>query len=270
MGIKAIMCDVDGTLLTSEHVCSPRTAEAIRAAREQGILFGLCTGRDVVGVERVLDAWGLTGLVDAIVGCGGAEVRDYAHDVFELNHPLPGDAIAEVMEHFSDLPVSFVVPERGILYAPVYDHRLERLSQVDQLPYEVVDFAEFLQRPHAKLMLSCEPENMDMVVERAATFSSDRYRSASLITSAHLYEYMDPRVSKPNGLERLAELNGFTLDEICAFGDADNDEAMVAAVGVGVAMANGSERTRAVADAVTADNDHDGIAVYLEEHVLGR
>lgn len=54
MEFKAIMCDVDGTLLTSEHVCSPRTVEAIRQAREQGILFGLCTGRDALGTEKML------------------------------------------------------------------------------------------------------------------------------------------------------------------------------------------------------------------------
>ena len=36
----------------------------------------------------------------------------------------------------------------------------------------------------------------------------------------------------------------------------------------GVAMANGSDATRFAADFVTASNDKDGIAIFIEEHLL--
>lgn len=268
INVKAIMCDVDGTLLTSDFAASPRTIEALKRARAKGILVGLCTGRDVIGAEHVVPDWGLEGVIDAVVGSGGAEVRDYELGIFELSHPLPGDAIKEIMAHFEDMPVSFVIPYHGVLYAPKLDHRIERLSKVDALPYEIVDFDEFLKEPRPKLMLSMEPETMDAVVERAQTFTSERYKSAALITSARLYEYMDPRISKTAGLARLMELHGWTLDDLMVFGDADNDHDMVLNAGVGVVMANGSEKTKSAADYITLDNNHDGIAVFLEEHVL--
>ena len=66
--IKAIMCDVDGTLLTDDGVVSPFTIEMIKRVREKGILFGLSTGRDVNSVQTLLKTWGLDGLVDSIVG----------------------------------------------------------------------------------------------------------------------------------------------------------------------------------------------------------
>lgn len=53
-GIKAVMCDVDGTLLTKQGIVSPRTVEAIRKIREKGILFGLSTGRDVHSEKTLL------------------------------------------------------------------------------------------------------------------------------------------------------------------------------------------------------------------------
>ena len=59
MNIKAIMCDVDGTLLTDEGVVSPLTVEAIKKAKEKGILFGLSTGRDVNSVKTLLKEWGI-------------------------------------------------------------------------------------------------------------------------------------------------------------------------------------------------------------------
>ena len=40
--------------------------------------------------------------------------------------------------------------------------------------------------------------------------------------------------------------------------------------GVGVVMANGSEKTKSVADHITKDNDHDGIGVFLQEHLISR
>lgn len=266
--IKMVLCDIDGTLLTSEHACSPRTVETAVKLRERGIRFGLCTGRDVMGTEAMLDEWGLTGLIDVIVGSGGAEVRDYDAEVFELSHPLPGDAIKEVMSHFEDMPCSFVIPYHGVLYTPADDARVRRLSKVDGLPYQVVDFDEFLTEPRPKLMLSCFPEDLPAIIEHAQTFSSDRYRSQSLQTSARLYEYMDPRITKTHGIERAAELAGFGIESVMVFGDADNDADMVENAGIGVAMANGSEKTRGAADYVCGDNDHDGIADFVEAHLL--
>lgn len=67
MNVKAIMCDVDGTLLNSQGVVSEHTVDAIRKAREKGILFGLSTGRDVNSVKTLLKVWGIEGLVDIIV-----------------------------------------------------------------------------------------------------------------------------------------------------------------------------------------------------------
>lgn len=265
--IKAVLCDIDGTLLTSEHAVTPRTVAAIKALRERGVLFGLCTGRNAQATEAMFEQWGIEGLVDLLIGTGGGEVVDYAHDVSELSYPLAGDAVREIIAHFDDLPASPVCPMDGVLYVREADPRVERLSRVDGVPYQVVDFNELLKHPVPKVMFSVASEDMDKIVARAQTFSSERYKSASLITTQRLYEYMDPRVSKTRGLTRVAELNGFTLENICVFGDADNDAGMVSDAGVGVAMANGSELTRGNADYVTLSNDEDGVAAFIEEHL---
>ena len=174
--VKAIICDVDGTLLTSGYVCSPATAAAIVEVRERGYLFGLCTGRDAIGTQGQLADWGLEGLVDVIVGSGGGEVLDVKSGAYELSHPLPGDAIKEVMAHYADMDVSFVIPYRGVLYTPVDHPRMELISKADGLPYEVVDFEEFLAEPKPKVMIFCMPEYMEQV-------SNGRRRSRASVTA---------------------------------------------------------------------------------------
>lgn len=116
--IKAVFCDIDGTLLTSQHTVSPRTVAAIRALRERGVLFGLCTGRDAHATEAMYELWGIEGLVDVLVGCGGAEVVDRAHGINELSFPLPGETIARICEHMAGLPATPICPRDGVLYVP--------------------------------------------------------------------------------------------------------------------------------------------------------
>jgi hydroxymethylpyrimidine pyrophosphatase-like HAD family hydrolase len=54
-----------------------------------------------------------------------------------------------------------------------------------------------------------------------------------------------------------------------AFGDSMNDEAMIRWAGAGVAMINGDPRIKAAASAVTdKSNDDDGVACFIEDHVL--
>ena len=178
--IKAVFCDIDGTLLTSRHTVSPRTVAAIRALRERGVLFGLCTGRDAHATEAMYELWGIEGLVDVLVGCGGAEVIDRAHDINELSYPLPGETIARICKHMADLPATPVCPRGGVFYVPESNACVEHLSRVDGVPYQVVDFAEFLREPQPKVMFTMAPEVMPRVIERAST--RDRCSTHALLS----------------------------------------------------------------------------------------
>lgn len=266
--IKAVMCDVDGTLLTNQGVVSHNTVEAIKKLREKGILFGLCTGRDVPSVKDQLKEWGIEGLVDAIVGSGGSEVYDGTLQVDRSNYPLEGRFIKDIIKHYEDLEVNFAIPYQGLLFAPKEDALIKMLSKADGIPYRIVDFDEFLEEPKPKVMLVFEPDYMDTVLERSKTFHNEHYKSAGLITASVLYEYMDPRVSKTLGLTEIMELHGWSMENLCTFGDADNDHDMTQNAGIGVVMENGSELTKSVADYITDDNDHDGIATFITTYLL--
>lgn len=61
------------------------------------------------------------------------------------------------------------------------------------------------------------------------------------------------------GIEKYLALQGQTLSDAMAFGDGENDLEMLKAVKIGVAMGNGEERVKHVADYITDDIDDDGI-----------
>ncbi|MFV0478995.1 MAG: Cof-type HAD-IIB family hydrolase [Anaerorhabdus sp.] len=268
MSTKVIIFDLDGTLLNSKGEPLPSSIEAIKLARKSGLLIGICTGRESQSVSHLLAEWGLDGLIDFIIGNGGGEFIDFMTKKSESNYPLAGELIIDIIHHFKDLAVNFAIPFNGKLYAPKDDTLIQVLSQFDKLPYEVVDFDEFLKEPKPKVMIVCDPDTMPLVLECAKTFSSPQYKSASLQTASVLYEYMDPRISKVSGIQKVLDIHQLTMQECCCFGDADNDYDMVKHAGVGVVMGNGSEKTKSVADVVIDNNDEDGIFNYITQHLI--
>jgi len=66
----------------------------------------------------------------------------------------------------------------------------------------------------------------------------------------------------------VAEQWGVSPDEICAVGDDVNDLTMIEGAGLGVAMGHAPPEVLAVADHITGDHDHDGVAMLIEQVLL--
>ena len=73
-----------------------------------------------------------------------------------------------------------------------------------------------------------------------------------------------------SGLLALAGKLGLRRDQVMAVGDSGNDLSMIEDAGLGVAMGNATPEILAAADAVTADNNHDGVALAIEKYALHR
>lgn len=71
-------------------------------------------------------------------------------------------------------------------------------------------------------------------------------------------------ISKATGMKYICGITGISEEETIAFGDDRNDLEMIAAAGIGVAMANGIQAVRDVADYVTAPCEELGVVKALE------
>ncbi|MBA1394155.1 HAD family phosphatase, partial [Lactobacillus sp. XV13L] len=61
-------------------------------------------------------------------------------------------------------------------------------------------------------------------------------------------------------LTKFAAQEHLTMDQVMAIGDNLNDESMIRAAGIGVAMGNAIEPIKKIAQLQTADNNHAGVA----------
>lgn len=72
-------------------------------------------------------------------------------------------------------------------------------------------------------------------------------------------------VTKLIGSIAWAGLNGFGVEEVAAFGDAENDLEILGGVGLGIAMGNAIEEVKKVAKIVIKHTDEDGLAQFIEK-----
>ncbi|KAL0311924.1 UNVERIFIED_CONTAM: Endoribonuclease YBEY, chloroplastic [Sesamum radiatum] len=76
----------------------------------------------------------------------------------------------------------------------------------------------------------------------------------------NMLELVPPGSSKGSGVGVLLDHLGVTPKEVMAIGDGENDVEMLKLASLGVALSNGSEKAKAVADVIGISNDEDGVA----------
>ena len=81
-------------------------------------------------------------------------------------------------------------------------------------------------------------------------------------------EVMNPHASKGGALFKAASARGFDMVDVIAFGNGENDISMLRAAGTGIAVANAEAAVKAVADEICASNEEDGVARWIEAHLL--
>lgn len=266
--VTMIAADLDGTLLDSHKQVSAETRKVLRELKNRGILFGIASGRPVESGQILVHDWGLENDISFLIGMNGGALYDMRTKAKHKYYPLSGDKILEIMEHFKDMDVIFQCMLGNDRFVSKSTEKTRAHAKLFCEHEHEVDLQEFLPgREIDKLILFLDPELMPAVRQRATTFSDPAY--TSMQTADNLYEYMDPRINKGFGIEKACKHYGITPDHVVAFGDAENDEAMIETVGLGVAMANASDELKKIADVVLKEtNDQDGLAHFVENVVL--
>jgi Cof subfamily protein (haloacid dehalogenase superfamily) len=268
MNVKAIVTDLDGTLLNSHGKVSPKNREALALAHEQGILVGICTGRELTTVLESIKKWKIDKSIDFIIASNGSQLADFIHDKNETRFPLQGETINEIIKAFDGLKVGFAFPYEGKLYTSKRTALLSLMSMLEKTPFIKEKPDKLIQRPYPKAMVMASSKLLPSVKERGQSFVISHPSLYGIQTGPVLFELGDKRTTKEAGLRWAAETLGISLTDIVAFGDADNDISVIETVGMGVAMANGSVELLKKAKATTLDNVHDGVAEYIDKHIL--
>ena len=265
--LKLFATDLDGTVLIDRGVqgshATPRIKAALRALEQSGVVVCLASGRMHESIRIIADEMGVSG---PIISYNGAMLRG-ADDGLLVSRTLDPDLAQEVvaLAEERELPLNYY--SDGVLYArrvqPWWDLYHGRTSS----PMKAVDSLRSLAgtSPH-KLLIYSEAGRIKALRESLLPrFGS---RCNLLITADEYLEFIPLGADKGHALASLAGHLGLAAGQVAAAGDGWNDIGMLDWAGLGIAMAGGREDLRAGADYVVPGPEDDGLARFIEEHLL--
>ncbi|PSW20731.1 Cof-type HAD-IIB family hydrolase [Photobacterium sanctipauli] len=267
---KLVALDMDGTLLNSQKAISPRTKQAIQAAREQGVHVVLASGRPLEGMEKYLTELGMTSDNDFVLSYNASLIQRVASKTVIRKQIMKGSDAKNIASLANDF-VTFVhafSPERGLI-TPEDNTYTQHESTINGVETTVVDFVELGNDEEIiKTMMVAEPSILSAAIEQLPAALYEQY---TVVQSAPFFlEFMNKHSNKGTGVAMLAEHLGISADEVICMGDAGNDHHMIKYAGLGVAMGNATEDTKALANHITDSNDEDGVAKVIEQFILNK
>lgn len=271
MAYRLLAMDMDGTVLNSEKIVTPRTEQAIRTAIRAGYEVLFASGRGPSEMRRYLAQFPE---MRYAIGLSGAAVFDLQRGESLVSVTIPRPLAEEIITTSEEVDAMVVVFAGPEVY--VERKRREQLGYFgcdcfaklyDDCAVWVEDVADVLKRDGDriyKINLYCHTEaDWKLAGEKLGHLPVSYAQGIP-----NNYEISPQGVDKGAGLELLCRTLGIPVEESIAVGDEGNDLAMLRAAGLGVAMANASPAVKAAADVLTADCDHDGVADVIEKYLL--
>ena len=270
---RLVASDLDGTLLTSDGVVSPRTRAAIDACRAAGVPVVGVTGRGPRLLDSVRAALGGTGI--AVLAQGGYVVDLDRNEVLRTVGMSRDDATA-VIAGIEAVTGELIV---AVEDAAEQTEALRPLRVQHGFDWPYPEPAHLLPRHEVlpvgavlKVFLRSSRLGEDELLHLARGVVDP---AVAELTHAGLgfIEVLPPGVTKASGLAVALEHHarsdpGLGFGDVLVFGDMPNDlpmiEAVTAAGGRSVAMANAHPAVLAAAADRTSGSDADGVARYLE------
>ena len=238
--IKAIMLDVDGTLVSFEtHKVLPSSVDALRKIHDGGIRIVIATGRAAGDLHEIADV-----PYDGIIALNGADcvLRD---GTVIRKHLIPKDDFKKAMEIAKTFDFAVAIELDEGVFVNRLTPTVEQIAKIVEHPIPtVVDIENLFEKKECcQLCFYIDDEMEQKVMSFLPNLSLSRWHPL----------FADVNVA---GISKATE--------IMACGDGGNDIPMLKVAGIGVAMGNASEIVKASANFVTDTVENDGLCKALK------
>lgn len=248
--VKAIIVDLDRTLLHSDKTVSEYTVEVLCACREKGIMIVVATARP----WRTAMQYCQRIACDKVVVSNGARVL---YGGLQTDHGIRGESAVQVLQaltHHSDLRITVETGEVAYSNVPIADYETT-------LSDDLIGIAK--TEGALKILVGLDREETLGIVVSALT--EDLYYT---VANGHLLQIMSRSATKWKGIQTVLERCQCDPKDAVYFGDDQDDLEPIRMCGLGVAVSNGIEEVKGTADYIAESNDDDGVAKWIAQMVL--
>lgn len=270
MKYKHLVVDIDGTLLAKDETVSSEDRDALAEVCRLGIGVSLCTGRvpqacfGVVG-QLALDSYHIFS--------DGAVISSLEQDGEVYVQPLDKEVVKQAVEYIHEHNLDFELYSTTHYFAERETWSTDVHSRFFGVQPEFVDFSGLWERERIikGLFVAVTPEEVTRIRDFCRHFEGKLHFSWVRVPTYPDVDFINvlaPDVSKGNALEVLVSHLGISMSEVMAVGDGTNDISLLSRVGLAVAMGNAPDEVKMVADYVTLDVDHGGVAAAISRFLV--
>ena len=241
-----VFFDIDGTLADRRDV--PKSAaESISILRANGHKVFICSGRFRPYATKYFDKF-----ADGFICCNGRLA--FMGDKTILSEPLSVEQVERIVNALDPISISYVFYEEFAAHFKGTDAKYkDRTSKDISEAYDRIIDPKKMKAYNFDVFYD-EDEQYRAAVEALSDFClfnmHGPYKSADVTIIG---------ADKGKAINKVLSYLGVAIEDSYAFGDGLNDISMLKAVGHGIAMGNGVDEVKAVAEYVTTDMHADGV-----------
>lgn len=267
---KLLVIDLDGTIIDGNGAISDEDEKALAMVAAAGVTVSLSTGRVIKACQEIIDRLSLEG---HHIFFDGALVSDPSQNKEVYCKPIEGELIKQAIEFARANDIYLELYTKDRFFA-------ERKNWSDDVHYKffgvsptIADFDGIWQRERiikAEMVVREQGER-----EKSELFQKEfngRIRFSIARSPAFpeidFINIINSVVSKGEALKILASFLGISTKEIIAIGDGLNDISLLKTAGLAVAMGNAFPEVKEVADYITLDVDHSGVAAAIKKFLV--
>jgi Cof subfamily protein (haloacid dehalogenase superfamily) len=257
--------DLDDTLLGPDKQISGANRLAIQKLQGFGVQVVLASGRKHENMASFLPALGGTGY---IISGQGALVKHAETGEIVYRAYISPELGREVIQKGLGQGFTVLVYHDDAIYAEGDGRFIDLYARLSGDRPEVRKLADFGTEMYQKVLFLEDSGRISAVFGQVS--AGWRGRLDAVVTEPEFIEFTMPGVNKSSALAALAKRLGIAREQVLAFGDGNNDVAMLEWAGLGVAMDHAKESAKGAADLVAAAGDPETSFARGVEEVIGR
>ncbi len=249
--MKAIITDLDRTLLHTDKTLSEYTVNILQKCHDKNIAVIAATARPEICILTYQEQIHF----DAAITLNGAR-NILPGRVLENGIPHPsGKCVLSRLISIPDILISIETSDGLYSNAAIPEWNPIVFDGFPELPSQTTVLY--------KILASNKSNTLPGQIESVLT--DDTYHT---IADNALVQIMSKNASKWNGIQAVLRFFGISPDEAIYFGDDNDDIEPIRMCGIGVAVSNAIEAVLKGSDHITGSNDEDGVAHFIEKNIL--
>lgn len=251
---RIIFCDFDGTLVGRDLVLSPRLKEAVKLWLEKGNLFSLASGRQFAGAYE--DACRELGLTSPQVTMNGGQIVDPVKRTIIQAEYIDDADIQNILDILNESTLYHWVEKDFSVYS---SDGVPRPQEFGNVPFKHI--SELEQTQISKAGVDTEGNDEDSFVEEKLV---SKFPNAHIVRLVSLFgvnwDITAKGATKHTGVLKVISMLNLPRESMIGIGDGMNDFPLLEACKYKIAMGNGIDYLKTIADYVTSSYTEDGVA----------